>query len=79
VKRKAFAAMRKVVKQTIIAVLVALSAGSYSLLNGQRSSPVAVGDLAPDFVLTDQNGQKVTLSDSRGKSPVVLLFYRGYW
>ena len=60
-------------------MLVALSAGSYSLLNGQRSSPIGVGDLAADFVLTDQNGRKVTLSDSRGKSPVILVFYRGYW
>jgi peroxiredoxin len=40
---------------------------------------VAVGDPAPDFTLEDQNGNKVTLSDSRGKSPVVLVFYRGYW
>lgn len=33
---------------------------------------------APDFVLTDQNGQQVRLSDFRGKK-VVLTFYRGYW
>jgi peroxiredoxin len=40
---------------------------------------VAVGELAPDFTLEDQNGNKVTLSEARGKSPVVLVFYRGYW
>jgi hypothetical protein len=34
-----------------------------------------VGDLAPDFVLSDNTGKKsVRLSDFRGKKPVVLLF-----
>ena len=46
---------------------------------GQRTGPVVVGEVAPDFTLQDHNGQKVTLSDARGKSPVVLVFYRGYW
>lgn len=44
-----------------------------------RSStePLKVGDMAPDFVLNDQNGKAVKLS--KAKSPVVLVFYRGYW
>jgi cytochrome oxidase Cu insertion factor (SCO1/SenC/PrrC family) len=46
---------------------------------GQRTGPVAVGEVAPDFTLEDQSGHKVTLSDARGKSLVVLVFYRGYW
>jgi cytochrome oxidase Cu insertion factor (SCO1/SenC/PrrC family) len=45
----------------------------------QRSNSVAVGEVAPDFTLEDQNGKKVTLSEARGKTPVVLVFYRGYW
>ena len=45
----------------------------------QRATPVMVGETAPDFTLEDQNRQKITLSESRGKSPVVLVFYRGYW
>lgn len=44
-----------------------------------RSSPVAVGEIAPDFTLEDQSGQKVALSSFRGQSPVTLVFYRGYW
>ena len=44
-----------------------------------RTSPVVVGEAAPDFTLEDQRGRKVTLSEARGKSPVVLVFYRGYW
>lgn len=44
-----------------------------------RNAPVGKGDLAPDFTLQDQNGHEVKLSEARGKSPVVLVFYRGYW
>jgi cytochrome oxidase Cu insertion factor (SCO1/SenC/PrrC family) len=45
----------------------------------QRSTPLGVGEVAPDFTLVDHHGQKTTLSKSRGDSPVVLVFYRGYW
>ena len=34
-----------------------------------------VGDVAPDFTLTDQNGNKVSLHDFRGKKNVALAFY----
>lgn len=44
-----------------------------------RKTPVAVGEVAPDFTLEDQNKNKVTLSAASGKSSVVLVFYRGYW
>lgn len=39
------------------------------------SKALKVGDQAPDFALTDQNGQTVRLSDYRGKKNVVLAFY----
>jgi cytochrome oxidase Cu insertion factor (SCO1/SenC/PrrC family) len=44
-----------------------------------RSSPVQVGEMAPNFTLEDQNGQKVALADARTKAPVVLVFYRASW
>lgn len=44
-----------------------------------QNSLLATGAVAPDFTLEDQDGRKITLSDSRQKSPVVLVFYRGYW
>jgi len=49
--------------------------------NSASQSPAApqtqlkVGDAAPDFELTDTEGQKVRLSDFRGKKNVVLAFY----
>lgn len=36
---------------------------------------VKVGDMAPDFTLTDQNGKKVSLHDFKGKKNVALAFY----
>jgi len=62
-----------------LVVSIGLDATARSATSVQRTGPVAVGELAPDFTLEDQNGNKVTLSDYRGKSPVVLVFYRGYW
>jgi cytochrome oxidase Cu insertion factor (SCO1/SenC/PrrC family) len=51
--------------------------------NGSTTSPqtsapqtqLKVGDVAPDFTLTDTNGQPVKLSDFRGKKNVTLAFY----
>ena len=40
---------------------------------------VQVGKPAPDFELTDQNGDLFRLSDLRGKHPVLLIFVRGDW
>lgn len=34
-----------------------------------------VGDMAPEFTLTDTAGKPVKLSDFRGKKSVVLAFY----
>ncbi len=39
------------------------------------TTTLKVGDMAPDFTLTDTTGTKVTLSDFRGKKNVVLAFY----
>jgi len=35
---------------------------------------VEIGDIAPDFTLVDENGEKVTLSELRGRN-AVLVFY----
>jgi peroxiredoxin (alkyl hydroperoxide reductase subunit C) len=37
--------------------------------------PVEVGDQAPDFTLSDQNREQVTLSSFRGRRGVLLVFY----
>lgn len=35
----------------------------------------AVGELAPDFLVQDEEGNKIALSEYRGKNSVVLFFY----
>ena len=40
---------------------------------------VKVRDLAPDFTLESLVGDRVTLSQFRGKKVVLLQFYRGHW
>jgi len=40
-----------------------------------RGNSLKVGDRAPDFSLSDQNGAPVKLSDFLGKKSVVLAFY----
>ena len=47
--------------------------------SGQADRAVAAGDMAPDFTLTDQNGEAVALKDLLAKGPVVVSFYRGVW
>jgi len=62
--------------QIVSAVL--LSAGLCAGLSAQITPPkttLKVGDMAPDFTLTATNGQKVHLSDYRGKKTVVLAFF----
>ncbi len=65
--------------QIIVLLSVSMAANMQSPNASMRSSPIGVGDMAPGFTLEDQNKHKLTLPDARGKSPVVLVFYRGYW
>jgi peroxiredoxin len=65
--------------QTLVLLSVSVGTNSQSPTVTLRSTQIRVGDVAPDFTLEDQNKNKVTLSDARAKSPVVLVFYRGYW
>ncbi|NQX58231.1 AhpC/TSA family protein [Paenibacillus qinlingensis] len=38
-----------------------------------------VGDIAPNFVLSNPLGEQIMLYDELAKGPVVLTFYRGAW
>ncbi|KRE59841.1 peroxiredoxin-like family protein [Paenibacillus sp. Soil750] len=38
-----------------------------------------VGDIAPNFVLTNPLGEQITLYNELTKGPVILAFYRGSW
>ena len=60
-------------------LLIVVLSNSTSAQTQTAAKPVGVGETAPDFTLVDHNGKKVTLSEAQGKTPVVLVFYRGYW
>ena len=61
-------------------LLVAAGFFNFVAMRVPPSRPlVAVGQPVPDFTLPDAAGRPVRLSDYRGKKPVVLVFYRGYW
>ena len=51
-------------------------------IDGVRESGAAglsFGERAPEFILPNQRGEMVRLSDRLSKGPVVLNFYRGVW
>ena len=61
-----------------ILVAAALMLASSAAVLGQQpgdTAPLKVGDEAPNFTLSSTAGAKVTLSDFKGKNPVVLAFF----
>jgi len=38
-----------------------------------------IGEKAPAFVLPDQNGKRVSLTDLVSPNGAILIFYRGHW
>ena len=71
----------------ILAMLAILMFGllSYVLFYELRQVPPStgaprVGQKAPEFTLSDQDGKDVSLRDLVGRSKAVaLIFYRGFW
>jgi cytochrome oxidase Cu insertion factor (SCO1/SenC/PrrC family) len=75
-----FRSMTSVLLAAGIALSSSIHAAEPKAADGaKRVGPVAVGDVAPEFTLTDQNGRSHSLATERGKRPVILVFYRGYW
>ena len=73
-KKAAFNAKASEEKKTIYADGISTVANS-----GVLSNALNVGDIAPNFTLTNAKGEEVTLQDYLAKGPVVLTWYRGGW
>jgi peroxiredoxin len=64
------------IKKIFMAVmLLMLAAGALSQQPTAPKTSLKVGDQAPDFTLTDNNGNQVKLSTFKDKKTVVLAFY----
>jgi len=94
--RRAFRPGRRLISKIIapvVATLAVLVIGLFIFITLIQSrwlpaSPTApaVGQKAPEFTLTDTNGQPVTLAsllsqpvDNQPPKGALLIFYRGYW
>jgi len=65
-------------KRTLLAMLLAANLLPALYAADQPTPPppkIKVGDMAPDFTLNDQNGNKVSLHEFKGKKNVALAFY----
>lgn len=73
---------RSILMAAVVLALAAAGFGQATPAPSPKPPPTPVpydklkiGDMAPDFTLADLKGNKVKLSDFRGKSNVVLAFY----
>ena len=63
-------------KRIVLALLLVVAFQPASYAADETPAPkIKVGEMAPDFTLQDQNGNKVSLHDFKGKKNVALAFY----
>ena len=67
--------MKKLFLSISVVAAFALSAFGQAAAPTPPPMTLKVGDVAPDFTLPDTAGNKVKLSDFRGKNNVVLAFF----
>jgi cytochrome oxidase Cu insertion factor (SCO1/SenC/PrrC family) len=60
---------------TIVTLLLVASIGVFAQIPATPQTSLKVGDRAPDFTLTDTQGNQVKLSEFKGKKNVVLAFF----
>jgi cytochrome oxidase Cu insertion factor (SCO1/SenC/PrrC family) len=73
--------LRKFRIPLIVAAVLVIAAVVYvgaKMRVPKPQSAFVEGQPAPDFTLNDQDGRPFHLADQRG-TPIVLIFYRGYW
>jgi peroxiredoxin len=61
----------------LIGLIFAVNFGVFAQNAKSKTEPLQVGAIAPDFTLTSNKDEQVTLS--KVNKPTILVFYRGYW
>ncbi len=63
-----------------LALTAALAwAGPAKAASAEEDRGPALGSLPPDFSLQGPDGRTMSLTEFRGRKPVVLIFFRGTW
>ena len=66
----------------VLSLVLLLGGATFDFVLARIPAPqttLRVGEPPADFTLPDAAGHPVSLADYRGKKPVILVFYRGYW
>ena len=63
------------IRRCISMFIVVFMSVTFLFVNAGDVMALKVGDKAPDFSLPSTTGEKISLSEYRGKKPVVLFFY----
>ena len=63
------------IRKALCLFVLLVAACGMSFAQQAPKTQLKVGQVAPDFTLTDTEGKPVKLSDFRGKKNVVLAFY----
>ena len=64
----------KLLLTTLVLMIATLAASAQA-----TQTKLKVGDKAPEFALPNGDGKLVTLSEYTARTPVVIVFYRGFW
>ena len=64
--------------RSLLTTLLLLVLGLTAWAQAPRPT-LKVGDKAPEIALPNGDGKLVTLAEYTARTPVVLVFYRGFW
>lgn len=64
--------------KTLASLALLLAASAVAFPQGARQY-LKLGDKAPDFALPNGDGKLVSLSELLTRTPVIVIFYRGFW
>ncbi len=71
--------MRVLALILITLLIMSKSSAAQKGRKAEEAKGLEVGQVAPLFEATDQNGETFSLEETLKKGPVVIIFYRGQW